>query len=143
MGPPGALLEAPLELIAVQAFVAVAIHSAEDDSQATDSVGASCTQLFANFIEDGIWRFSRHSKDGVYVGVVARALNSEGISELLVAQGSGSIRICCSDDLLQYMGQLCNVITVVALVNAQLHMLEIIQRFGKCLPIASTNWIYM
>ena len=49
------LTDSPLELVLVEVLVSVVVHTTEDDSDSSDSVGSATEQLFLDFGEDRVW----------------------------------------------------------------------------------------
>lgn len=80
------LTETPHELVAVHLLVTIVIHATEDNSETTDTVGATRLHCVQNLLKNLIGRFALDSKHWVDVGVVATATNSEPSGKLLVVE---------------------------------------------------------
>ncbi len=90
-------LKSPSELLAVKLSVVAVIHSAEDTSKSSDTIGSSLLKDNKDLIEDSIGWLSCDAEDCVDIGAVAASSSCEGSSELLIVKFTVSVLVVSTE----------------------------------------------
>ena len=90
-------LKSPSELLAVKLSVVAVIHSAEDTSKSSDTIGSSLLKDNKDLIEDSIGWLSCDAEDCVDIWAVAASSSCEGCSELLIVKFTVSVLVVSTE----------------------------------------------
>jgi hypothetical protein len=90
--------ESPHEFVSIELLVTVVVHSLEDVTETSNSMGTTSLEGVKNLGKDLVWGFTFDSESGVNVGVVSTSTDCEGSGEFFVVEATVSIFIKFGED---------------------------------------------
>ena len=132
------LTETPHELIAVHLAIAIVVHATENETQSTDSICSTSLECVLDFFKHLVGGFALHAEDGVHVGVVSGATDSEPGRKLLVVELIVSVFIVlCEESALLVVWECAahrlESLSELRVLNcAETVEIEVLEKFSNC-----------